>query len=166
MAKTITGELIDIFVKYGGDVSAVNGNETIAEMLDKIDNLMELPEQKVTIAPECKTAAVFGTNVSDMQTGISIAENYILGTLKPLTEGQLPEYWGAGYFIALQFNINDPEITYSDIKVGLNNPVTLDEDMNGAFKIESTTQKLKVIVTKGGKEYKTEYDLSKLNLTE
>lgn len=166
MAKTITGELIDLYVKYGGDKSALNGDETIAEMLDHIDNLMALPEQKVSIAPECKTATLYGTTVQDMQTGISIAENYILGTLKKLTTGELPDYWGEGYFLALQFNINDPDITYSNIQVGITNLVTLDEDMNCVFFVEDKTKKLRVVVTKDGKTYETQYDLSKLTLAE
>lgn len=165
MAKTITGELIDLYVKYGGDKSTLKGDETIAEMLDYIDNLMALPEQKVSIAPECKTATLYGTTVQDMQTGISIAENYILGTLKKLTTGDLPDYWGEGYFLALQFNINDPDITYSDIQVGITNLATLDEDMNCVFFVDKT-KKLRVVVTKDGKAFETQYDLSKLNLAE
>jgi hypothetical protein len=48
MSKTIVGELKDLYVKYGGNLADLKGNETTAEMLDAIEQIMNtgggLPE--------------------------------------------------------------------------------------------------------------------------
>lgn len=112
---------------------------------------------------------MFGTLVSDMQTGVEVSNGSITGTLKYLSEGALPEYWGAGNFLALKFTNNDESIT--SIRVGLSpsasgmDPVELDADMNGAFQItDKDTQKLVVISESADYTRTDEYDLSGLTL--
>jgi len=41
MAKTIVGELADLYVKYGGKRSDLKGTETTAEMIDAIEQIIE-----------------------------------------------------------------------------------------------------------------------------
>lgn len=41
MAKTIVGELKDLFVKFGGDAADLTGNETTAEMIDALEKVYE-----------------------------------------------------------------------------------------------------------------------------
>lgn len=41
MAKTIVGELKDLFVKFGGDTDNLTGKETTAEMIDAIEQIYE-----------------------------------------------------------------------------------------------------------------------------
>lgn len=86
-----------------------------------------------------------------MQSNVTVSGNKITGTLKKLTTGALPDYWGEGYFLALKFSNIDADAT--SVKVGLfpsagSGLVELinDPDKNGAFKItDKATQKIKVV---------------------
>lgn len=74
-----------------------------------------------------------------MQTGITVSNYAITGTLKYLSSGQLVTDWGEGYFLALKFSGDDTS-TPEDVKVGLEPSVSsgllpLDSDKNGVFKI-------------------------------
>lgn len=40
MAKTIVGELVDLYVKYGGNRADLTGKETTAEMIDAIEQIV------------------------------------------------------------------------------------------------------------------------------
>lgn len=114
---------------------------------------------------------MFGTLVSDMQSGVSVANNAVTGTLKYLDEGSLPTTWGAGNFLALKFNADDWS-AYTSVKVGLEPSMSsglveilTDPDKNGAFKITNkNTQKFKVVATDGTKTSVQYYDLSGLKL--
>lgn len=93
----------------------------------------------------------------------------ITGTLKYVTEGALPEHWGAGNFLALDFLNNDPSVT--SIRVGLSpsasgmEPVELDDDMDAAMQItDKDSQKLVVISTDGTVTRTDSYDLSGLTV--
>lgn len=107
-----------------------------------------------------------------MQTGLSVANGRITGTLKHLSSGQLVTDWGAGNFMALKFTDIDPDAT--SVKVGLepsqgSGLVELlgDPDMNGAFKVTNKdTQKFVVLSTVDGFTNKQEYDLSGLTCEE
>lgn len=104
---------------------------------------------------------MFGTPVSDIQQNVVVANNAITGTLKYLSEGALVDYWNANHFLALKFADQDDA---DEIKVGINAPVALDSDMNGAWVIEDVTKPLQVIVTKGDQTETFTYDLSGLVL--
>lgn len=79
--------------------------------------------------------------------------------MKHLSTGEIAGYWGEGNFIALKFTL--PEgVNPEEVQVGLKNPVALDSDLNGVWKVENNSQKLKVIIDGQTKEY----DLSGLIL--
>lgn len=108
---------------------------------------------------------MWGTPVSDMQTGVTVSGQNITGTLKYLDTGVPAEYWGTGNFLNLKFT-KDPDAT--SIKVGLTNSrgsgmVELDADMNAMMKIsDKNTQQLKVVQSRTGEEKTWLFDLSGL----
>ena len=105
-----------------------------------------------------------------MQSDVVISDDAITGTLKYLNTGALPDYWGAGNFLALKFS--DIPATATSVKVGLdpsqgNGLVEIidDPDKNGAFKItDKDAQVFKVVVTDGTNTITKSYDLSGLVL--
>lgn len=111
---------------------------------------------------------MFGTDVSDIQSGVSVSGNAITGTLKYLDTGDIAEYWGDGNFIALKFTNIDPNAT--SVKVGLdpsygNGLVEIidDPDRNGVFKItDKDTQVFKVVTTTSSGTQADTYTLSGL----
>ena len=124
--------------------------------------------QDTKVDPEAGTTSMFGTPVSDMQTGVTVADGRIAGTLNELTSGALVDTWGAGHFLALKFSDLDPAAT--SVKVGLDPSqssglveILTDPDKNGAFKItDPTTQVFKVVTTVGTSEKTQTFDLSGL----
>lgn len=129
------------------------------------------PLTSPTVEAEESGTDMWGTLVGSMQDDVVVRSGKISGTLKKLTSGQLVTDWGEGYFLALKFANNDATVT--SIKVGLDpsasqmEPVELDEDMNGVFKItDKDTQKFKVISTNGTVTKTDIYDLSELELEE
>lgn len=169
--NTTVDELKTLYVKLGGNLADVENLKTDAELIDKIEDIAgEVP--KVIVLPEDSTATLFNTLVSAIQTDVKVIDRVIVGTLKNLTTGEIAEYWGAGNFVALKFVIIDPDITYSDIKVGLNPSegsglVTLDADLNGVFKVtDKTAQTFRVEVTKNGAKQTRDYILSGLTVEE
>lgn len=108
---------------------------------------------------------MWGTPVSEMQTGVTVSGQNITGTLKYLDTGVPAEYWGAGNFLNLKF-VKDSDAT--SIKVGLTNSrgsgmVELDSDMNAMLKIsDKIEQKLKVVQSRTGEEKTWIFDLSGL----
>lgn len=113
---------------------------------------------------------MFGTLVSDMQTGVAVANEKITGTLKYLDEGALVDHWGAGNFLALKFSDIDENAT--SVKVGLDPSqgsglveIIDDPDKNGAFKItDNEIQEFKVVTTDGTTTNTQTFDLSELVL--
>ena len=118
-------------------------------------------------AAEAAGSSLFGTTVSSMQTGITVSDNAITGTLKYIDSGSLATTWGAGNFLALKFPTAD--ITNSTVKVGLEPSVSsglveLDSDKNGVFKItDKMRQKFCVQITVGSETVVKRYDLSGLS---
>lgn len=114
--------------------------------------------------------SVFGTLVSDIQSGLTFANDAITGTLKYLDEGDLVTTWGAGNFIAIQFNNIDPRAT--SVRAGMqpsegSGLVELinDPDKNGVWKVTNKdTQKFVVISSDGTHTATASYDLSGLIL--
>lgn len=167
--NTTVDELKTLYVKLGGNLADVESLKTDAELIDKIEDIVN-GTPAVLVLPEDASATLFNTDVSDIQSDVNVINNVIIGSLKYLSSGDLVTTWGAGNFIALKFVIIDPDITYSDIKVGLNPSessglVTLDADLNGVFKVtDKNAQKFRIVVTKDGVEKTTDYVLSGLTV--
>lgn len=123
----------------------------------------------LTVAPESDEATLFGTPVSDMQTGLNVANSAITGTLKYIDSGTLATDWGAGNFMALKFTNIDEDAT--SVKVGMEPSmgsglveILTDPDKNGVFKVTNKSQKFVVVSTVNGFTNKQIYDLSGLTL--
>lgn len=107
-----------------------------------------------------------------MQTGVTVANKAITGTLTKLTSGALVDRWGAGYFLALKFDDIDADAT--SVKVGLDPSQSSglveligDPDKDGVFKItDKDTQEFVVIQSCEGYETIQRFDLSGLTLSE
>lgn len=115
---------------------------------------------------------LFGVDVADMQSGVSVDGNAITGTLKNLTgSNAITDRWGEGHFLCLQFDADD-WTEFSSVMVGLDPSqesglveITTDPDKNGVFKITNkATQKFKVVATKDGETFTFTYDLSGLTV--
>lgn len=167
--NTTVDELKTLYVKLGGSLADVENLKTDAEIIDKIEDIVNGVPQ-VIVLPEASNVTLFGKTVSQYQTDVNVIDNVIVGSLSYLDAGEVVDAWGAGNFIALKFVIIDPDITFSDIKVGLNPSessglVTLDADLNGVFKVtDKNAQSFRVVVTKDGVEKTTDYVLSGLTV--
>lgn len=120
----------------------------------------------VTVEAESGNTTIFGRKVSTMQSGITVANGAITGTLKYIASGAIADDWGPGNFICLKFP--DADITTKTVKVGLNPSqgsglVALDADKNGVFKVtDKDTQKFVVLQIDGANTSLQEFDLSGL----
>ena len=127
------------------------------------------PLKGVTVEAEDGSTDIFGTLTSNIQTGVSVANKAVTGTLKYLSSGQLVTDWGAGNFLVLKFSADDWS-DYSSVKVGLTPSagsglveVKNDPDKNGVFKIsDKSKQKFTVVATDGENTKTSYYDLSGL----
>lgn len=107
-----------------------------------------------------------------MQDDVTVENGKITGTLKYLSEGALPERWGAGYFVALKFSDLDNKAT--SVKVGLQPSVSSglveiidDPDKNGAFKVTDKNAQIFVVESSAEGYYnKQKFDLADLTLEE
>ena len=123
--------------------------------------------------PESDESSLFGTDVADIQDGLSVVRNVISGKLKYLDEGAIASNWGDGYFMALSLADND-FTDFTSVKVGLEPSVSSglveiinDPDKNGVFKVtDKYTQKFVVVATDGTTTSKQKYDLSNLIFVE
>lgn len=119
-----------------------------------------------------ETNAVFGHEASSLQSGITVANGAIAGTLKYVSEGALPGYWGAGNFIALKFTGIDAADA-AKVKVGIEPTagvglLPLDSDLNAVFKVTHKDLQDIVLVASDatGRVFKQRFDLSGLTCEE
>ena len=155
-----------------GESFALMGLTLWAEFLDGIAvvSVNSGNLTSATVTPADSGTDYWGTTAGQMQSGVSVANGAITGTLNNLTSGQLVTDWGEGHFIALKFDNFSSGLTYSDVKVGLHNSegaglVTLDSDKDGVFKItDKNNQKLMVVQSKNGATKTQYFDLSGLTL--
>lgn len=165
MTTTIEA-LQNLYVAMGGELSTVADIVTIPDMINAIAGYIGVKDTGVQA--EKGTATLFDTKVSNMQSGVNVADGAIIGTLKFIQGGiaQSGPLAGDGNFMALKFVDNNEA---DSIKVGLDPSagtglVELDEDMNAVFKVSATTQKLKVVTTVNGVQKVQSFDLSGLTL--
>lgn len=120
-----------------------------------------------TVAAEDGGTVIWGHTISDLQTGITVNNGAITGTLKYVSTGALARDWGAGNFIALKFTLPagvDPE----DVKVGVepsmgSGLVALDNDKNAIIKISDKDGQKFIVETFNGAYWDRDtYDLSGL----
>ena len=103
-----------------------------------------------------------------MQTGITIANGAVTGTLKYISSGAIAQDWGPGNFLCLKFP--DADIESMTVKVGLNPSqgsglVALDSDKNGVFKVTDKDHQKFVVLQQNGTQYKLQaFDLSGLTI--
>lgn len=127
----------------------------------------------ITVQAENGATVVFGTPVSNLQTGVVFDNDEIVaGTLKYYddAESSLVQKWGAGNFLALKFSNLDPDAT--SVKVGLDPSegsglveIIDDPDKNGVFKITNKdAQKFVVVQSDGVKTTTQTYSLAKLEV--
>ena len=169
MSKTSVDELKLLYVKMGGKMSDVKDLQTDAELIDKIEDIAVNGVPKVVVLPmgQSETIADYSVDVADMQgADFQIVERAMVGSVKKLSSGVLPDYWGAGNFMALRFIIIDPDVSPEDVKVGINGLAALDSDLLAAVKIEDKTKPFRVITTIDGYDYEDDYNLYGLTLAE
>ncbi len=116
---------------------------------------------------------MFGTQVKDLQTGVTVANGAITGTLKYYSDSTkaLVHDWGAGNFLAVKFTNIDADAT--SVLVGLepsagDGLVELidDPDKNGVFKItDKNTQKFKVVQSTKGSDGSTYTNVQTFDLS-
>lgn len=131
----------------------------------------EKKEKGKEVKVEAETGTVFNTDISTFQSNVVIKDGKATGTLTKLSTGDIAQYWGAGYFIALKFSEIDEEAT--KVMAGMDPSqsgglVPLDEDKNGVWKITNKdTQVFKVVQYKDEEVISTQtIDLSGLTLVE
>lgn len=169
MSNTTVDELKTLYVKMGGKYADVKDLQTDAEIIDKIEDIAVNGVPKVVVIPmgQSETIADYSVDVADMQgADFQVVERAIIGSVKKLSSGVLPDYWGAGNFIALKFIIIDPDVKPSDIKVGIKGSVALDNDLIAAIKVEDKELPFKVVTTIDGYDYEDKYNLNGLVLAE
>lgn len=167
--KTMVDELKLLYVKMGGKMADVKDIQTDAEMIDKIEDIAVNGIPKVVVIPMGQSERIedYSVDIDDMQgADFAVVDRAIIGSVKKLTSGVLPDYWGAGNFMALRFVIIDPDVEPSDVKVGINGLAALDNDLIAAVKIEDKTKPFRVITTIDGYDYEDDYNLNGLTLAE
>lgn len=119
------------------------------------------------VTAENAATVLYGHTVSDLQTGITVANGAITGTLKKVTSGALARDWGEGYFIALKWTVDSDA---NSLKVGMYPSKSSgliecigDSDRNGVFKVTNKdAQKFKIITKVDGWPKTQLFDLSGL----
>lgn len=169
MSNTSVDELKLLYVKMGGKMADVANLQTDAELIDKIEDIAVNGVPKVVVLPmgQSETITDYSVDVADMQgADFQIVERAMVGSVKKLSSGVLPDYWGAGNFMALRFIIIDPDVSPENVKVGIKGLAALDSDLLAAVKIEDKTKPFRVITTIDGYDYEDDYNLYGLTLAE
>ena len=115
---------------------------------------------------------MFEVNVSSLQSGVTVSDGKITGTLKYMkADNGITSVCGKGNFLCLDFSASD-WTAYKSVMVGLDNSqgsgladILSDPDKNGLFKItDKNTQRLMIVTTSadGKKKHVDYYDLTGL----
>lgn len=132
--------------------------------------------EPITVSVMGGSDTVYGVDVSDIQSGVSLTGKKFAGTLNYLTgDNAIVNEWGEGNFLAVTFSATNWN-AYDSVKVGLepsqgSGMVELIghlDDLDSVFKIgNDVSQKFKIIASKAGKVTRTQvYDLTDLVLAE
>ena len=166
MNETIRDALKMLAVVHGVDASQIN--DDTSDIIKAIAGA-DAYKSGVSVASADASEDFWGTTTSQMQTGLTVANGAITGTLTKLTSGSLVDTWGEGYFMALKFTKNNAKLT--SIKVGMNPSVSsglveLEPDMLGVFKVtDKDSQRFEILATDGELEFASFFDLSGLTLS-
>lgn len=120
------------------------------------------------------TSTVYGVDVSDIQSNVSLTGKKFSGDLKYLSgSNAITDEWGEGNFLAITFTA-DNWSDYDSVKVGLEPSQSSGmielighlDDLDSVFKIgNDVSQNFKIIAKKNGKATSVQtFDLSGLNL--
>jgi len=108
--------------------------------------------------------------VSDLQSGITVGDGAITGTLKFVSTGALPAKWGEGNFLALKFTPSASDTGTLRYRVGLDPSqgsglMFLDEDMDAVMKVTDKDEQVLVVETVSRERTTRQtYDLSGLTV--
>lgn len=166
MNETIRDALKMLAVVHGVDASQIN--DDTSDIIKAIAGA-DAYKSGVSVASADANEDFWGTKTSQMQSGLTVANGAITGTLTKLTSGSLVDTWGEGYFMALKFTKNNAKLT--SIKVGMNPSVSsglveLEPDMLGVFKVtDKDSQRFEILATDGELEFASFFDLSGLTLS-
>lgn len=95
-----------------------------------------------------------------------IGDDAISGTLKYVADysAAFPAGEDSGNYMALKVDATEGATVTAEVVGGLHGPVTLDADGIFVAYITATTQKIKVVATKGAQTVTNEYALTDLTL--
>lgn len=186
--KVTNAELVDMFVKgsvinFNNKVyqpaclsESVNGYGIVTVCSDAANYNFFTSEAVPTlsVAAESGLTTILGETVSDLQSGVVITNDEIVGTLKYVTD--FTQYSTvveeqSGNYIALKMTSTTPTsetVTTTVELIGgpIVEPVTLDSNMNTVLRIvDKDLQKIKVTSATDGVSTVKTYDLSGLTLT-
>ena len=165
-ANNITEQLNALNDAIGAD----HGNNTEEAILNYSRSMAQVTPltDTPTIAPIIGSTVVFGHTVSNLQSDITITGNKITGKLYETKTGQLPDRWGAGYFLCIQFSDFPTGTTacLAGMKPSYGSgygDVYADPDHNGVWKMSYRKgQKFKAITTVGNQAITQTFDISEL----
>lgn len=128
------------------------------------------PFVSLTVEPLEQSDTIYGITVSTLQSAdFDVSDGAMTGTLKYIGSGEPATTWGAGNFMALNFD--DLATNATSIKVGLDPSVSSglveisEDDHSGIFKVsDKDNQKFVVEITDGVHTTREEYDLRGLTL--
>lgn len=122
----------------------------------------------LSVEPEEGSTVILGKNVSDLQTGVVVNDNFITGTLKYVND--YTEFSGdpteqSGNYLALKFADTPNAVTKVELVGGPRGPVALDSDKQAVFRItDKANQKIKVVSTLNGQTVSRTFSLTSLKL--
>ena len=168
--KQTVDALKGLYVALGGSLDDVKGVELIPDAIGAIAGYIGVKDTGVQAEKGSTTFDFTEYKVSQFQTGVSVADGAITGTLKFIDGGLSPAgpLAGSGNFLALKFIDNNDGADKIEVGIvpsasgmGL---VALDEDMNAVFKVANTSQVIKVVTTLNGISKTQIFDLTGLTL--
>lgn len=158
--------------KQDVQIIITDGTDSKTQTYDLSGLTLENPFADVAIAPLEDSLTVFGAAISDLQSGITVQDDAISGTLNYFDDvnSDLVQKWGAGYFIALKFSGIDADVT--SVKAGLDPSQSSglvelinDPDKSGIWKVtDKDSQTFKIVSSDSEDSYTQTFTLTGLTL--